>query len=126
MRNLEFLQTELTDTEINDIVLNGLEEVLEATSELGKKSDRCEIALLNELIDKELLKSPSKNETENEYDTSHFMSPQKSIVNDVEGYIRLTEDEINQILNEPSKFEQILNLSQGEEVLENSITCTSF
>lgn len=114
--------------------MKGLEEVLDSTTELNIRPPvKSEIALLNELIDRELLQSPRKEskggEEEEKEETQLNLTtttPQKSIVNDVEGYIRLTEDEINEIINEPSKFDQTLNLDPSEPVLENSITCTSF
>ena len=51
----------------------------------------------------------------------------ESILNDVDGYIRLTEDEINEIINniEPVK-EEVSKIEEDPTTVENSITCTSF
>lgn len=131
---------------LNQIVVSSLEDALKATDEIlhsdkqteYDESSKTELLELTQLINKEL--HLTKNELEEsslEPDTQTEVQSNKSILNDVDGYIRLTEDEINDIINtiEPIKNNESVVLNKENETtnkiqednhLDNSITCTSF
>ena len=103
-----------------------------------------EISKLTDLINKELLlngtESQKRDSTESQERDSEIVeqlselvqksveiTSNKSILNDMEGYIRLTEDEINDIINtvEPIRENKSENF-QSSETGDGPITCTSF
>lgn len=137
---------------INQIIVNSLEEVLTATKQYSRQNDepfenepteKSELTVLNEMISKELLGNTeevtslsitrinvsaqsSNTETVSQY--TERIEPTEKKSKEYDGYIRLTEDEINDIINTtvPIKIDHPEEPVKANTSLENSITCTSF